>query len=253
MATKKPGDETLRGVPPRLGLTDTYDGSLTPSGSHKAVSGEAAPEVSQGAWRERVFTPRAVLPLDDIVRGLEDALRVCLSSANHPRVAFQEVRKAWMPFLRQAVEQAGGDGLDAWLLAILKLPGKLPNDKLLLELNEALGRMRASRDLAGFEEEALKVMDVVRRGGGAKKLSFKQMEQELEGKLEVDELMAIVFSDESELVRQLEEIGASMETLRAQLRLMPGKQPDGMYANFVRLKASVRVIGAELKRRSGAK
>jgi hypothetical protein len=32
---------------------------------------------------------------------------------------------------------------------------------------------------------------------------------------------------------------------------MPGKQPDGMYANFVRLKAELRVLDAEIKRRAG--
>ena len=39
--------------------------------------------------------------------------------------------------------------------------------------------------------------------------------------------------------------------LRDQIRKMPGKQPDGMYANFVRLKAELRVLDAELKRRAG--
>src|SRR4051812_48872907 len=31
------------------------------TGSHKVVTGETAPEVSQGAWRERAFIPRAIM------------------------------------------------------------------------------------------------------------------------------------------------------------------------------------------------
>jgi hypothetical protein len=42
-----------------------------------------------------------------------------------------------------------------------------------------------------------------------------------------------------------------MGQLRDQIRKMPGKQPDGMYANFVRLKTELKVIDGELKRRSG--
>jgi hypothetical protein len=49
----------------------------------------------------------------------------------------------------------------------------------------------------------------------------------------------------------MEEIGNTMNMLREQIRKMPGKQPDGMYANFVRLKAELRVLDAEIKRRAG--
>jgi hypothetical protein len=82
-----------------------------------------------------------------------------------------------------------------------------------------------------------------------RKLSFKALERELEGKLEVDELLLIAVSDDSELTRRLKEIGGTMESLRDQLKKRPGKQPDGMFSNFVRLKAEVRVLDAELRRR----
>jgi hypothetical protein len=283
MSGKKPGDETLR-VPPGLTPkkpaasapsapslrpidappTDSFVGrpgagsqalGNAPSGPQKALTGQAAPEVSQGAWRERVFTPRAVMSSEEIVSSLEASLRVVLASANHARVAFEELRRGWLPTLRQALEQGGGDGLDAWLSLLLKPPSRTGLDPLVPTLVADFARLRAAKDLAAFEEEALKVIETVRRVlafDKPRKLSFKVLERELEGKLEVDELFLVAVSDDGELARRLKEIGATMESLRDQLKKRPGKQPDGMYSNFVRLKAEVRVLDAELKRR-GAK
>ncbi|MCU0698227.1 MAG: hypothetical protein MUC96_17110 [Myxococcaceae bacterium] len=277
---KKPGDETLR-VPPGMTPkkpspsapsapslrpidappTDSFVGRAgsglhalgnSPSGPQKALTGEAAPEVSQGAWRERVFTPRAVMSKDEIVSTLESSLRVVLGTANHARVAFEELRRGWLPTLRQALEQGGGDGLDAWLSQLLKPPGRTGLDPLVPTLVADFARLRAAKDLAAFEEEALKVVETVRRVLAfekPRKLSFKVLERELEGKLEIDELFLVAVSDDGELSRRLKEIGATMESLRDQLKKRPGKQPDGMYSNFVRLKAEVRVLDAELRRR----
>jgi hypothetical protein len=274
---KKPGDETLR-VPPGMTPkkpapsspslrpidappTDSFVGrpgsglhaiGNAPSGPQKALTGEVAPEVSQGAWRERVFTPRAVMPKAEIVSSLEASLRVVLSSANHVRVAFEELRRGWLPAIRQALEQGGGDGLDAWLSSLLKPPGRTGLDPLLPTLVADFARLRAAKELAAFEEEALKAIETVRRVlafDKPRKLSFKVLERELEGKLEVDELFLLAVSDDGELSRRLKEIGSTMESLRDQLKKRPGKQPDGMYSNFVRLKAEVRVLDAELRRR----
>lgn len=218
--------------------------------------GEAAPEASQGPWRERAFTPRAVMPVDEVLKGLESAVRVTLSTANHPRVAFDEVRRAWRPFLRQALEQCGGDGLDVWLVGVLQKSGRKPGELLWSDLVSAVMRLRTARDLAHFEEEALKIIERVRAAfevAPARKLSLKQLEKELEGKLEVDELFGMASSSDDELARRLEEIDATMGQLRDQIRLRPGPQPDGLYANFVRMKAEVRVIDAALQsRRAGA-
>jgi hypothetical protein len=76
------------------------------------------------------------------------------------------------------------------------------------------------------------------------------MERELEGKLEVHELILVRLSSDEELTRRLREIGSTMEQLRDQLKSRPGLQPDGMFSNFVRLKAEVRVLDAELKHRA---
>src|SRR4051812_6999968 len=37
---------------------------------------QTAPEVSQGPWRERAFVPRGTLPREDILSGVENALKV---------------------------------------------------------------------------------------------------------------------------------------------------------------------------------
>ena len=175
-----------------------------------------------------------------------------MTSASHPRVAYEGLRDAWLPSLRQAVEQAGGDGIDAWLTALFAPPGPTPAVSLFQDLAGALRRMRVSRDLVLLEEEALKTIELVRRaclGPKPRRLSFKRMERDLEGKLEVVELLLVLVSSEEELARRIAEIGSTMEQLRDQLRTRPGSQPDGMYSNFVRLKAELRVLNGELDRR----
>lgn len=255
MTTKKPpGDETIKGLPGfDQRATDSFVGRSKVSLSDIKKAAEAAPEVSQGAWRERVFTPRAVMSRDEVKLGLQSSLRVALGTVNHPRVALDKVRMAWLPLLRQALEQAGGDGIDAWLTGLFAPPGHDAKQAFFDNLSAALGRMRAAKDLAGFEEEALKSVEQIDAALGTTpvKLSFKQMERQLEGKLEVDELLGIRSGADDDLNRRLTEIGNTMGQLRDQIRKMPGKQPDGMYANFVRLKAELRVLDAELKRRAG--
>ena len=255
MTTKKPpGDETIKGLPGfDQRATDSFVGGTRVSLSDIKKAAEAAPEVSQGAWRERVFTPRAVMSRDEVKLGLQSSLRVVMGTVNQPRVAMEKVRPAWLPLLRQALEQAGGDGLDTWLLGLFTPPGRPGKQPFFAELCDALARMRAAKDLAGFEEEALKTVELVDAAlaNAPVKLSFKQMERQLEGKVEVDELLGIRSGADEDLNRRLTEIGNTMGQLRDQIRKMPGKQPDGMYANFVRLKAELRVLDAELKRRAG--
>lgn len=255
MTTKKPGDETIRGSGGfEARSEDSFVGGKNKvSFNDLKKAAEAAPEVSQGAWRERVFTPRAVMSRDEVKAGLQSSLRVALASVNQPRVAMEKVRPAWLPLLRQALEQAGGDGIDAWLQLLFSPPGKLAKQPLFTDLSENLLRMRHAKDLAGFEEEALKAVELVDAAlaTAPTKLSFKQTERQLEGKVEVDELLGIRSGSDDELTRRLTEIGNTMGQLRDQIRTMPGKQPDGMYSNFARLKAELRVLDGELKRRSG--
>lgn len=255
MSTKKPpGDETIKGLPGFAARAeDSFIGRSKVSLSDIKRAAEAAPEVSQGAWRERVFTPRAVMSRDEVKAGLQAALRTLMASANHPRSAMESLKTAWLPLLRQALEQAGGDGLDVWLMSLFSPPARAPKQPLFSSLADALQRLRLARDLAVFEEEALKTVELVdgALATAPVKLSFKQMERQLEGKLEVDELLAIRGAADDDLNHRLQEIGGTMTQLRDQIRSMPGKQPDGMYSNFVRLKTELKVIDTELKRRSG--
>ncbi len=252
--TGKPGDDTGS----KLKATDSYVAAKVATGTSKPVTGarpgvtEVAPEVSQGAWRERAFKPRAILSAEEIIKGLSDTLAEVMGSSNMPRIAFEEVRKAWLPFLRQAVEKAGGDGVDSWLLTALKPPGRMALDPLFGHICIAMTNMRASVNLAAFEEAAHDGIERIKKVLSferPRKLSFKQMERELDGKLDVDELMLIALSDDLELERREREIAATMEALRDELTQHPGKQPDGIYANFVRLKTEFRVLEAEAARR----
>lgn len=256
MSTKKPpGDVTQPGLPgPNARSEDSFVGRSKVSLSDiKKAAGEAAPEVSQGAWRERVFTPRAVMPREEVVAGLKASLRTALATANHPKVAWDAVRTAWLPLLRQALEQGGGDGMDSWLSILFAFPGKPAKQPLLEQLGTTLSAMRGAKDLVTFETEGGKVPALVDAalGTAPAKLSFKQMEKQLEGKLEVDELLLLRAGLDEDLKSRLAEIDRTMTQLRDQIRKMPGKQPDGMYANFVRLKAELRVLDAELQRRAG--
>jgi len=255
MAKKKPDDETLRGKPDfGSAKPNPTSGSMAAVPRSSSTSLRAvAPEVSQGVWRERAYVPRPVLTKEEVVSGLETVLRNVLSSANHTSVAFQEVRSAALPFLRQALEQTGGDGVDAWLLRALKAPGRRALDPLFDDLVAQLVRLRAARDLAQFEEEALKCFEVVRRAFDLerpRRFSFKQMELELEGKLEIDDLLIIACADENELSRRLNEVGKTMEQLRDQIRDRPGSKPAGMFGSFTKLKAEMRVLDGEMKRRA---
>jgi hypothetical protein len=271
VTASKPGVPAAPSTGPQTGSTkavpaptDSYVGKAKgnpligdiPTGSHHIQgSGSTqmtAPEVSQGRWRDRVVAPRMVMTKDEMLGSLESTLRVVLGDANHVRVAYDQLRRGWLPTIRQALEQAGGDGLDAWLTVTLRGPGRSAMDPLFDSLVADLLRLRAAKDLASFEEEAHKAIGTVQRVlsfEAPRKLSFKVLEKELEGKLEVDELFLIAVSDEGELTRRLKEIGGTMENLREQIRKTPGKQPTGIFSNFVRLKAEVRVLDAELKRR----
>ncbi len=264
----KPGDETIQGAPEfgakKPGLSGIHDKYVKPSedkravgedlggttGTQKALTGETAPEVSQGAWRERTFVPRATMRREEILEALSLLIEGAKGRVGSAAPVFELLRTQWLPVLRQAMEQAGGDGIDAWLLTVLKPPGRVATTPLLSELIDAFGRMRGASAVDALLIHARSVVDAVERATQKpRRVSFKQMERELEGKVEIHELLKILFSDDEELVSRLEEIGHTMETIRSQLKSMPGAKPDGMYSNFTRLKAEARVLSAELGRR----
>ncbi len=252
---KPPDDETIKSHPAfPQGVTDSYVGKLKVSLTDLKKAAEAAPEVSQGPWRERAYQARTAMDRQEINAELLGALRTSLGSANHPRVAMDALRPVWLPVLRQALEQGGGDGIDSWLNCLFTPPGRLARHSLFNDIADALIRLRTARDLALFEEEALKLVDridTVLSAPARAKLSFKLMEKELEGKLEVDEVLTVRAGVDEELNRRFTEIGASMTKLRDEIRTLPGTQPGGMFANFVRLKYELKLLDLEMKRRSG--
>lgn len=250
----KSGDEAGKGdkyVKPTADKRATGEDVGGTTGAQKEITAAAAPEVSQGAWRERVFAPRATMSRQQMLTALGALLDKTKGQAGLPAPVFDQLRSEWLPVLRQAMEQAGGDGIDAWLLTVLKPPGRAATAPLLAELIEAFGRMRQATAVDALLGHARAVVEAVDRATQKpKRVSFKQMERELEGKVEVHELLLILFCAESELESRLREIGGTMETIRAQLKSMPGTKPDGMYSNFARLKAEARVLSAELSRRT---
>lgn len=277
---KKPGDQTLPAGKPasRADAKTVLTGSVpaarrdgyeqSPSGAFRA-QGEsmggtgkqkahqataAAPEVSQGAWRERAFTPRGVMAPADMLAALEEGLALQTTApAPNPHLALEALLEGWLPVLRQAVEQAGGDGLDAWLQALLKPPPKAAFSPLFGELGLAVDAMRGAASVLQVVEGGRVVVTAVSKATQSpKRVSFKVLERELEGKLEVHELLRIRFATPDQIHDRLLELQGTMESLRLQLKSMPGAKPDGMYSNFARLKAETRVLSAELKRRGPA-
>ncbi len=233
-------DESKRALGENLGGT---------TGTLKKIKGETAPEVSQGAWRERAFVPRVTMSRDEILNSL-GALVDSAKPDGSVAAVFEMIRAQWLPVLRQAVEQAGGDGIDAWLVTAFSPPGRPATAPLLAELIEGFERMRKATAVDGLLTAARTVIDAVDRATqDPRRASFRQLERALEGKVEIHELLNILFSGDQELTSRMDEIGNTMETIRDQLKSMPGTKPDGMYSNFTRLKAEARILLAELGRR----
>lgn len=234
---------------------DSYAGSRTdvkPLAAGKA----AAAEVSQGAWRERAFAPRGVMSSEEIIKGLSDVLAQVRTIQGPKSLMLAKVRDEWLQFLRQAVEQAGGDCLDAWLTAALKPgTGKAGINLVLVELYVAFDKMRAAADVAAMldiADGAIAAVKATLDAPSRRPCSFKVLERELEGKIDVDGLILFLLSSEDELAQRAKDIGQTLERLRDEVKKMPGAKPDGMYSNFARLKAEARLIDGELKRRARA-
>lgn len=246
------GDDRATGAAPRPGATQAVD----PTALIRIAA--VAPEASQGAWRERVFAPRRVMSRDAVRQALEVALALGSEGqgpALAPAARFEALLARWLPALRQAVEQAGGDGLDAWLLWGLKGEARPPRDGLWMALIMRLAALRDAPDAAAQEQAARAVVALVDEALGVarpRRLSLRQLERELEGKLQVDEVLAIVGRSSEALLERLGQLTHAMEQIRGEVTTQPGPNPDGMYANFVRMKAEARVVAAELRLRGVA-
>lgn len=224
---------------------------LAPVAANKST--EVAPEVSQGPWRERAFMPRGVMAPEEIAKALTEGLAAALGEPTSGQ-SWETLRTAWIPVLRQALEQAAGDGLDAWLQTALKPPGRSALDPFFAACVDGLAKVRGAQSPAELKAQGDALIATVNAAVGAakkKRLSFKQMERELEGKIEVDELLMIAASPDGELTHRLAELEHVLGQLRDQIRTRPGQRPQGMYSNFTRFKTEARVLKAEAARRAG--
>jgi hypothetical protein len=219
------------------------------TGRHSAT-GPTAPAVSQGPWRERAFRPRGSMPREQVISELERALALAGSQKEDPGKAWVQLKADWLPLLRQAVEQAGGDGLDGLLSSLMGKP-RTAQDPLVADLVTQMAKLNRTSDPRLLIAESKKAVDVVKKAlnDKARKISLKWLETELEGRIEVDTLLSILFADDDDLARRLQSVNRAVDQLREQFRGMPGAHPDGMFSNYSRLKVEKRVIEAEQKRR----
>lgn len=249
------------GPPPSTGrfplivTTDDFEDSQVNTDIRRKIQAEkAAPEVSQGPWRERAFTPRGVMSREEIVKGLEQVLK--MNAMRAQSMKFDKVRGAlkqeFLPLLRQAVEQAGGDGIDSWVSAITHPPGKKAKDPMLMDLSirmDKVNRGNTSKEVLLAGQELAKVAVKYLSNPNPPRLSLKGLEHELEGRIDVEVIITILFLDENELKSRLKSVDASLDQLRTQLRGMAGAG-EGLMWNFSRLKVEKKVLEAELKRRA---
>ncbi len=244
-----PDPAPLRDVPPGVPTNlDTYEGSKSHE-VRKVLAGPAAPEVS-GAWRERAFVPRGTMPKEEVLAGLEKAVEV-VAMQRRADAARAQLRSEWMPLLRQAVEQAGGDGLDAYLEAILSPPGKGGRDRFVRELASSMQRLSSARGVPELLAAARSVIGLVREAfQTGQRVSLRYLDKVLDGRIEVHGVLAILFSTDDELTKHLGDVDKALESLRAQLKALPGSAPQGMLSSFARLKAERRVLEAELAQRA---
>lgn len=234
-----PGSPVLNGETTNSGRTD-FTG--------------VAPEVRQSRWHDRSASPRGVLPPDAVVKAFNEALRKALQSKASLDTTRAQLKAEWLPLLRQVVEQAGGDGLDAYVTQLLYPPGRQATTPLVAELARVMERLEAAKALsaleaAGLELRALLARTLAERSPRA--ISLELQERELDGRVDVDVLLSIRFASAAELAERRAQADKSLEGLRQQLRSIPGTAPESLLSSFSRAKVEKRVLEAEVRRRAG--
>lgn len=221
-------------------------------GTDRLRLGAATHEATQGGWRERTFVPRGVVPREQLLLGMQQAVQIAAGQKGKLLRIRIALRAELMPLLRQAVEQAGGDGLDAWLQKLTAPTGPPAKDPFLGQLALHMQRFNAALTQPALMEEVKALTALVKKAlysPTPKRLSLRILEQEFEGRIEVDALLAILFSADGELPQRLEQLDRTLDSMRQQLRGLPGASPQGLMWNFSRLKIEKRILEAELVRR----
>ncbi|HEX5745901.1 MAG TPA: hypothetical protein VFZ09_06635 [Archangium sp.] len=230
----------------------SLNGETTSPGS-PAFTG-VAPEVRQSRWHDRSAAPRGVLPAGAVLKGLDEALQKA-GQARAPLPSVREQLKAdWLPLLRQVVEQAGGDGMDAYVTQLLSPPGRQAMTPLVDALAAGMERLEAAPDEETLRARAQELRALVARtleDPVPRPISLELQERELDGRVDVDTMLSIRFASNAELATRRGRAEKTLEDLRQQMRAMQGVQPDGLFSNFARVKVEKRVMDAEARRRGG--
>lgn len=222
-------------------LLDTYEDSLVGTDPRAHPLTEAAPELAS-AFKERAFVPRGTMPPDAVVAGLRESLGVLDANSDALVVA-------WQPFLRQAVEQLAGDGVDAVVSGLRKPPGKTAVTPFFTELLEAVAGLHRApvAEMRGAAERVVAKVEAALATPA--RVSLRSLERQLEGRVDLETLLSVLLGSDGFLDLREGQLLETLESLRAQLRQMPGKQPEGMLWNFTRLKAERELIELERRRR----
>jgi hypothetical protein len=228
-----------------------------------ALSGEAtspgrpaftgvAPEVRKSLFHDRSAPPRGLLPAEALLVGLDEALQKAAQSQSPVAAVRGQLKQDWLPLLRLAVEQAGGDGMDAYVTQLLAPPGRKAASPLLGELASGMERLEAAADVTALCAVAQELRARVAQAlaePSPRAISLKLLESELDGRVEVDAMLSIRFASNAELVARRAEAEKTLEELRKQMQVLTGKPPGGIFSNFARVKVEKRVMDAEARRR----
>ncbi|WP_257449024.1 hypothetical protein [Archangium lipolyticum] len=211
-----------------------------------------APEVRKSLFHDRSAPPRGLLPSEALLAGLDEALQKAAQLKAPVAAVRGQLKKDWLPLLRLAVEQAGGDGMDAYVTQLLAPPGRKATSPLLGELASGMERLEAAADVSALSTVAQEIRAMVARALGdpsPRAISLKLLESELDGRVEVDAMLSIRFASNAELETRRAEAEKTLEELRKQMQVLTGKPPGGIFSNFARVKVEKRVMDAEVRRR----
>lgn len=253
----RPGADGFEGGPkPGAGPTShkpVLSGENTNSSARPVFTG-VAPEVRQSRWHDRSTAPRGVLPTEAVTKGLDEALQKAQQASTPVAAVRAQLKAEWLPLVRQVVEQAGGDGLDAYVTQLLYPPGRQAETTLVADLGKGMDRLEAASDAQAMVRVALELRATLARTLEEKSpraVSLDLQERELDGRVDVDTLLFIRFASAAELANRRARTDKTMEVLRLQMRNIPGPPPEGLLSSFFRAKVEKRVMEAEARRRAG--
>lgn len=215
---------------------------------------KVALEVKPSTRGDKLYVPRNVMTAPEILAGIETQITLARNAAaQNKRFDFiaENFRTGVQPALRQAVEQAGGDGVDAWLRQTLRPPGPPAHTPLVMALANTARAIRTATKADELLELAPQFLPTIREAfAEPQRASLKVAEKELEGHLDVGELLEVLFASDEELASREDELNKVIEDMRQVLKAVTGGRADGSYGNWSRFKAKQRLLVAERKRRT---